>query len=98
MTLNLPYVCIRDANAQIRKSGLGTIAFDLTGDTRISYLMSWPHVRPWRIARAQPAFRSIPDAARVARLFAEAAETRISEAEVIRVEPATMPSDAIAAE
>jgi len=48
--------------------------------------MTWPHVRPWYMSRTQPALRSIPDAEKVARIFAEAAETRISEPRVARVE------------
>lgn len=84
MTLNLPYVCIGNAQASVRKSGLGTITFDLIGDTRLSYLMTWPHVRPWHMSRTQPAFRAIPDAARVAELFADAAETRVSEPQISR--------------
>lgn len=84
MTLNVPFVQIGNAQAAVRKSGLGTITFELIGDTRISYLMTWPHVRPWYISRTQPAFRSIPDAARVAEIFAEAAETRISEPKITR--------------
>lgn len=95
MTLNLPYICIANAEVSLRKSGYGTIAFELTGDTRLSYLMTWPHTRPWRFAKTQPALRSIPDAARVAAIFAEAAETRVSEPIVTRVSPAP---DAIAAE
>ncbi|MFC6640021.1 PH domain-containing protein [Sulfitobacter sp. JBTF-M27] len=95
MTLNLPYVQIRNAELMVRKSGMGTIAFDLMGDTRLSYLMTWPHTRPWRFAKTQPAFRAIPDAARVAAIFAEAAETRVSEPQVTRISPQ---SDAIAAE
>jgi hypothetical protein len=78
MTLNLPYVCIGNAQVALRKSGLGTITFELIGETRLSYLMTWPHVRPWYMSRTQPAFRSISDAERVAALFAEAAETRVS--------------------
>ena len=78
MTLNLPYVCIGNAQVAVRKSSLGTITFELIGETRLSYLMTWPHVRPWHMSRTQPAFRSIPDAERVAALFAEAAETRVS--------------------
>ena len=95
MTLNLPYVQIGNAELMLRKSGLGTIAFDLMGDTRLSYLMTWPHTRPWRFARTQPAFRAIPDAARVAEIFADAAETRVSEPKITRV---TAQPDAIAAE
>ena len=78
MTLNLPYVCIGNAQAAVRNSGLGTITFELIGDTRLSYLMTWPHVRPWKMRRTQPAFRAIPDAQRVAAIFAEAAETRVT--------------------
>lgn len=94
MTLNLPYVCIGNANASVRKSGNGTIAFELTGHTRLSYLMTWPHVRPWYMAKTQPAFRAIPDAEKVARIFTEAAETRVSQPVVSRVAP----NDAVPAE
>ncbi|MEQ3728421.1 MAG: photosynthetic complex putative assembly protein PuhB [Tateyamaria sp.] len=94
MTLNLPYVCIGNAQAAVRASGLGTITFELIGETRLSYLMTWPHVRPWHMLRTQPAFRAIPDAARVAIIFAEAAETRVSMPHVTRATP----SDVIAAE
>lgn len=94
MTLNLPYVCIGNANASVRKSGVGTIAFELTGETRLSYLMTWPHVRPWYMNKTQPAFRAIPDAERVAQIFADAAETRVSQPQVTRVAPV----DAVPAE
>ena len=94
MTLNLPYVCIGTAQLAERRDGTGTLAFELIGETRISYLMTWPHTRPWHIRRTQPAFRAIPDAARVARLFADAAETRIHAPRVARVTQA----DPIAAE
>jgi hypothetical protein len=87
MTLNLPYVCIGSAQAAVRKSGLGTVTFQLSGETRLSYLMTWPHVRPWYFSRTQPAFRAIPDAARVAAIFADAAQTRVSEPKVSRIDP-----------
>ncbi|MEJ6403386.1 photosynthetic complex putative assembly protein PuhB [Yoonia sp. 2307UL14-13] len=86
MTLNLPYVCIGTAKLDLKPSGHGTLAFELIGETRLSYLMSWPHVRPWRMARTQPALRCIPDAQTVAQIFAEAAETRISQPQVTRVD------------
>ncbi|MBK5933463.1 PH (Pleckstrin Homology) domain-containing protein [Rhodovulum imhoffii] len=93
MTLNLPYTWIGNANLELRKSGVGTIAFELMGTTRFSYLMCWPHVRPWRIARTEPAFRCIPEAAKVAKLIADAAETRVSEPRITHV-----PDDALVAE
>ncbi|GAA0290350.1 photosynthetic complex putative assembly protein PuhB [Rhodovulum strictum] len=94
MTLNLPYTWIGNANLDLRKSGNGTIAFELMGTTRFSYLLCWPHVRPWRMARTEPAFRCIPDAAKVARIIADAAETRVSEPRLARVPD----DDALAAE
>jgi len=84
MTLNLPYVQIKNAEAALNKDGTGTIAFKLPEDVRISYLMSWPHVRPWRWRHTEPALRAIPDAAAVAKIFADAAETRLSEPQLTR--------------
>lgn len=73
VTLNLPFSQIRSADLDLRRGGTGTIAFDLMGETRLSYLVCWPHVRPWALRRTQPALRCIPDAATVARLIAEQA-------------------------
>lgn len=96
MTLNLPYVQIVSADLTTRRSGHGTLAFTLPRDTRVSYLMTWPHVRPWRMGHTQPALRCIPDAAKVADLFADAAEARISEPRVRRHEASAL--GAVAAE
>ena len=77
VTFNFPFVQI--AAAQLDDRGAtGTIALQTKGETRISFLILWPHVRPWRVARTQPALRCIPDAAAVARLLADAAETRMA--------------------
>ncbi|MCF6446009.1 photosynthetic complex putative assembly protein PuhB [Nereida sp. MMG025] len=95
MTLNLPYQWIGNANLDLRKSGTGTIALQTTGSTKLSYVMCWPHVRPWRMARTEPALRCIPDAANVAQILAAAAETRVSQAP--QIQRAASP-DAVAAE
>jgi Bacterial PH domain len=84
VTLNLPYTQIGSAGLVLRGNGTGTIALQTLGETRISYLVCWPHVRPWHFARTQPALRCIPDAARVAKLLADAAETRVSAPIVVR--------------
>ena len=98
MTLNLPYTWIGTAELTERRDGTGTIAFELIGDTRLSYLMTWPHVRPWRMAKTQPALRCIPDVAKVAAIFADAAETRVAEPKVERVHGNADGSTAVAAE
>ena len=95
LTLNLPYRWIGNANLDLRRDGTGTIALQTTGKTRLSYLMCWPHVRPWRMARTEPALRCIPDAAEVAKLLANAAEARVS---IPEVAPIDAPGAVLAAE
>jgi hypothetical protein len=84
VTLNLPYTRIEAADLDLRKGGTGTIAFRTAGETKLSYLVLWPHVRPWHAKRTQPALRCIPDAERVARMIAQAVETRMQEPQVAR--------------
>ena len=76
ITLNLPHRQILAASLDLRRDGTGTIAFTTPPETRISYLVCWPHVRPWRIRHTEPALRCIPEAAHVAQILAEAAEAR----------------------
>lgn len=78
MALNLPYRWIGRADMQTSGS-TGTITFDLLGETRFSYLVCWPHVRPWHMSRTQPAFRCIPDAETVSRLIARHAQVAVDE-------------------
>ena len=92
MTLNLPYQWIETADLDLRKNGVGTIALDLKGDSKVSYMMAWPHVRPWKMAKPQPALRCISNAEAVAKILAEAAETRISQASSIKVGPDATPA------
>jgi hypothetical protein len=93
ITLNLPFRRIATADLDLRRDGTGTIAITTQGETRLSYLVLWPHVRPWRMKQPQPALRSIPEAERVARLLSEAAQTRISQPEIT-----LRPAGAMAAE
>lgn len=100
VTFNLPFAQIGSASLDRRSGGTGTIALSLLGRTRISALVAWPHVRPWRLARTEPALRCIPDAERVARLLAEAAETRLAMPVIRRADAGASASgtSAIAAE
>ncbi|MGR3504342.1 MAG: photosynthetic complex putative assembly protein PuhB [Paracoccaceae bacterium] len=97
VTLNLPYTQIANATLDLRKGGTGTIALDLLGDTRLSYLVCWPHVRPWAMRRTQPALRCIPEAAKIAAMLGDAAEKRVSSPVISRKAPAVS-SSAVAAE
>ncbi|MEO0390192.1 MAG: photosynthetic complex putative assembly protein PuhB [Pseudomonadota bacterium] len=87
LTLNLPYRELGNAGLDLRKSGTGTIVLETTGTTKLSFLVIWPHARPWKFTQPQPALRCIPDAANVARILADAAEARISVPHVTRAAP-----------
>jgi hypothetical protein len=84
VTFNLPFTQIEGASLDLRRDGTGTIALKTPEDTRLSYLVTWPHVRPWRMRHTEPALRCIPRAAEVARLLAEAAEARQATPVVVR--------------
>ena len=79
ITLNLPFRQIASAEMALRPDGTGTVVLvPLPGTMPFGRIMLWPHARPWTL-RAEPALRCIPDAERVARLLADAAETRLAE-------------------
>lgn len=91
ITLNLPYRQIANASVHARRDGTGTIAFETLGDTRLSAMILWPHMRPWHLRHTQPALRCIPDVAHVGALIAEAASARISEP-TITIRPGRTPA------
>jgi hypothetical protein len=87
VTLNIPFRQVANADLSLRKSGTGTISLETLGETRFSYLILWPHCRPGHVRITKPALRCIPDAARVARLLADAAETRVTQPVIERASP-----------
>ena len=84
VTFNLPFAQVGAASLDLRRDGTGTIALETLGETRISVLVAWPHLRPGHWEKTQPALRSVPDAGRVARMLAEAAEARLTMPQVSR--------------
>lgn len=84
VTFNLPFAQVGAASLDLRRDGTGTIALETLGETRISVFAAWPHLRPGHWSKTQPALRSIPDAARIARMVAEAAEARLTQPTVTR--------------
>jgi hypothetical protein len=89
VTFNFPFAQVAAANLDQRRDRTGTIALDMApGSRRIGYLTLWPHVRPGFLRHPQPALRCIPEASSVARLLAEAAETRMARPVVARADDA----------
>lgn len=79
VTLNIPFTKLGSADLALKRDGSGLIALDLMDDVRISYLICWPHVRPWKVSPTRPALRSLKDARAVADILANAAQTRVTE-------------------
>jgi hypothetical protein len=72
LSFNLPYKRIAAAGLQLDAGGSGDIPLALLPPDHIAWLHLWPHARPWRVSRAEPMLRCVPDAARVARLLSQA--------------------------
>ena len=72
LTINIPYRQILAADLRRHADGSGDISLSLAGRPRVSYLVLWPFVRPWRFGKVQPMLRAVPEAGRVAEILAEA--------------------------
>jgi hypothetical protein len=72
LTVNVPFRIVGAAGLKLDGKGMGDIPLALTGRDKLAYLALWPHARPWRVTKPEPMLRSVPDAARVAGLLADA--------------------------
>jgi hypothetical protein len=72
MVLNLPFVKIESVDLKTYSDGSGDIALTLPIKERVAYLMLWPHVQPWRLARARPMLRGLPQANIAAQILGRA--------------------------
>ncbi len=70
--LNLPFAKIEAAGIRINEQGVGDIPLTLDGQTRLSYILLWPHVKAGKKAGVEPMMRAVPDAGSVAKLLADA--------------------------
>lgn len=72
MTMNIPLNKIANAALKTYRDGSGDIPLQVSENKRVSYILLWPHVRPWRLSTPEPMLRAIPDAAVVAAKLSEA--------------------------
>lgn len=72
MTINLPFAAVAEAGLRLRRGGRGDLSIGLVPGGRVSYLVLWPHARPWRLGRPEPMLRELPEAERVAAILARA--------------------------
>lgn len=92
MTVNVPFRVIDAASLKLGAAGSGDIALETRAGERVSYLLMWPHVRPWRFARPQATLRAVPGAAGVAeRVSAALAQFTHEEQAGAQQQPAPAP-------
>lgn len=72
MTVAVPLSVVDAAALREHRDGSGDITLRLAAGQRASYVVLWPHVRPWRITRPEPMLRGIHDAEQVATVLAAA--------------------------
>jgi hypothetical protein len=98
MTMNIPLGKIANAALKSNRDGTGDIPLELSDSGRVSYLLLWPHIRPWRLRAPEPMLNAIPDAAEVAAKLAEAltGQPGPSAISLMRLNEAGSASDAIA--
>jgi hypothetical protein len=72
MTVNLPFSRIASAGLKHHADGKGDLSLDLMPTEKMAYFMVWPHARPWRMARAEPMLRCIPNVDEAAGVLARA--------------------------
>ena len=66
VSYNVPLRQIAAADLRLEADGSGDICLRLATGQRIAYAHLWPHARPWRLARPEPALRCLPGAAQLA--------------------------------
>jgi hypothetical protein len=66
---NLPYSKVGGAEVRAFRDGSGEIAFQLKDSGRIGFVYLWPHARPFRLAKPEPALRGLDPVEPVAKLL-----------------------------
>ncbi|MDH4442284.1 MAG: photosynthetic complex putative assembly protein PuhB [Rhizobium sp.] len=86
MTLNLPFRQVEAMSTAKLDDKAGMIAMAVAADTRLSWLIQWPHVRGWRFSRPEPCLVYLPEVDKVAGVLAAAyGQFRASQANPMRI-------------
>jgi hypothetical protein len=89
ITLNIPLGKIANADLSVHRDGSGDIPLRIIDTKRTSYVMLWPHIRPWHLREPEPTMVSVPEAASVAAKLTEAVKAQLDSSAVSLVQTAT---------
>jgi Bacterial PH domain len=62
MSINLPLRLVEAADLVRHGDGTADLQLTLAHGQRVGYLLTWPHVQPWRLFRVRPTLRAVADA------------------------------------
>jgi len=89
ISVNLPYRRIQSADLRVRADGTGDFALLPEAGSRVSWLLLWPMINPWRVFRVRPVLRGVENAESVAEILAEQLAGAAVKNEVVREQPRT---------
>jgi hypothetical protein len=72
MTINIPFSAVEAAAVRRYADGTEDIVLTLMEGHRVSWVALWPHTRPWRVSKPEPALRAVPQSAGAAQAIARA--------------------------
>lgn len=72
MSFNVPFSRLQGAGLRLYPDGTGDVPLQLLAGEQMSYLVLWPHARPWRMARTEPMLRCIAGAAEASTVLGQA--------------------------
>ncbi len=80
MVITIPWSKIVKVDLLNHGDGTGDLAFTVDPEKRMSYLLLWPQVRPWRFAPVTPSIRCIAEPEKLANKLADTLHKRMPEA------------------
>lgn len=72
ITINIPFSVVESAALRTHSDATGDLPLVLSDRSQVSYVVMWPHVRPWSMGHTQPMLRAIREPAQVAGILADA--------------------------
>lgn len=68
--INVPLKIVRNASVRLHPDGSADLPLELAGNSKMGWMMLWPHARPWKLGSPEPMLRAVPDGKAVAALVA----------------------------
>lgn len=72
LSINAPFKRVASAALKRRSGGRADLSLVIGGGETFSWFMLWPHVRPWKMRRVEPAMRALAEPEKVARILGDA--------------------------